>query len=607
MGLADKLIPGLERLILSGPKLKRARSIENLLASAAEKSLPRQSITRLDDLFRGEGLSTLSVSKDIKSPYIVRQTADSQIDDIIKSGVVRPKVGGYGKAQKSTVYFGESNYAKPGMGDMFQGGTASLNESKNVMLVADSSVVKSLKPGEHLRLDQLKHIWRRNPNTGEITDVLQETLSRNIEINKLKNIEMNKVFKRPQTQKGLIQGIRRSHDSQYSIFNSIIHPEVGFPGGALQPFLDAGETFYQYFLRMRTDVLQKFKGLELELEASEATTYRYPNLLKGYNEQKPIVKIETFEKEYQGMFRPAEDLYGRSAIRVVIPDAKAEIIKHGGSTVHTEFHSPLLGQVIDLKNPVHRSVISTFRHEFTHAMQYYGLAPYKATDIIGPYGKILPISNARLAYPKGSIMSQTQDLANKLLGLKSAGKVEKLYSKAIEEAAETAGTRSQAGFHINAAYYPPKEAVEAALNTSAAELEFFTESSTTLTLSAIHKAPKFIEAGVYGVNPKVIKGLQGSKYISNVFFGHVPRGTNFKGNAILVHMPEAKNSKKSFELGYEFLTESPHIHTFVEQGLKSPNPFVLHNNATGNSAFRKMAGRSAAVTNNKSRAMRYSK
>jgi hypothetical protein len=56
-------------------------------------------VIRPDDVFRGSGIPKITVEQTDK-PFVVRATKQDQIDDMIASGLVRPKPGGYGKQQK---------------------------------------------------------------------------------------------------------------------------------------------------------------------------------------------------------------------------------------------------------------------------------------------------------------------------------------------------------------------------------------------------------------------------------------------------------------------------------------------------------------------------
>jgi len=129
-------------------------------------------IIRPDDVFRGNGPITTSLSVASK-PYAVRVTGQSQIEDMIQSGLIRPKEGGYGQEGKAILYFGEMDDAVPnsiftrpkGDGD------------KNYTIVADSSKIAG-REGP-IPLDDVQHIWTMRD--GQMVDILDEVKLKNRE------------------------------------------------------------------------------------------------------------------------------------------------------------------------------------------------------------------------------------------------------------------------------------------------------------------------------------------------------------------------------------------------------------------------------------------
>ena len=94
----------------------------------------RKAVIRSDDIFRGVGTPKITVDQTDK-PFVVRTTTQDQIDDMIASGLVRPKPGGYGKQQTPQIYFGESETAEPSgvFGRPAEGGFAIVGKSGNLV------------------------------------------------------------------------------------------------------------------------------------------------------------------------------------------------------------------------------------------------------------------------------------------------------------------------------------------------------------------------------------------------------------------------------------------------------------------------------------------
>lgn len=137
-------------------------------ADDAAAATTRRAVIRPDDVFRGHGTPRVPIDTATK-PYAVRVTGYDQIDDMVRSGLVRPKPGGYGKQQSPQIYFGESDTV---------GSTifTKIGPDK-VRLVTDTSRVAG-REGP-IPIDELKHIFAlRN---GEEVDILEEILRRNME------------------------------------------------------------------------------------------------------------------------------------------------------------------------------------------------------------------------------------------------------------------------------------------------------------------------------------------------------------------------------------------------------------------------------------------
>ena len=130
---------------------------------------PNAAVIRPDDVFRGNGVPKITVDQTDK-PFVVRATKQDQIDDMIASGLVRPKPGGYGKQQNAQIYFGESETATPS--SIFarpkEGDFALVGKSEN--LVGKEGPIP---------IDQLEHIWENRG--GELVDILPDVIRRNQE------------------------------------------------------------------------------------------------------------------------------------------------------------------------------------------------------------------------------------------------------------------------------------------------------------------------------------------------------------------------------------------------------------------------------------------
>ena len=127
-------------------------------------------IIRPDDVFRGNG--PIKTSLDVATkPYAVRLTGQSQIDDMIQSGLIRPKEGGYGQEGKATLFFGEMDDAVPNSVFTRPKGDG----DKNYTIVADSSKVAG-REGP-IPLDDVQHIW--TIRDGQMVDILDEVKAKN--------------------------------------------------------------------------------------------------------------------------------------------------------------------------------------------------------------------------------------------------------------------------------------------------------------------------------------------------------------------------------------------------------------------------------------------
>jgi hypothetical protein len=126
-------------------------------------------VIRPDDVFRGEGIPKITVEATNK-PFVVRGTQQEQIDDMISSGLVRPKPGGYGKQKSAQIYFGESDTAVP------SGVFARPKEGEFTLVGKSENLVGKEGP---ISIDQLEHIWENR--NGDLVDVLPNILRQNQE------------------------------------------------------------------------------------------------------------------------------------------------------------------------------------------------------------------------------------------------------------------------------------------------------------------------------------------------------------------------------------------------------------------------------------------
>lgn len=136
-------------------------------------------VIRRDDVFRGHGNMGLSYMEkrtldDVAGKYAVRTTMDDQIEDMIASGLIRPKPEGYGKAQGSTIYMGLSDTPTVRVGPM----EGMLSNSSRYALVGKADEIAKYDEAGGVPLDALQHIWYRQPDD-TIVDILPEILRKN--------------------------------------------------------------------------------------------------------------------------------------------------------------------------------------------------------------------------------------------------------------------------------------------------------------------------------------------------------------------------------------------------------------------------------------------
>lgn len=142
-------------------------TVASIFGSGAPKATtPNQpAIIRPDDVYRGEGTPRITV-RQTDQPFVVRGTQQSQIDDMIQSGLVRPNRGGW--SGSSQLYFGESPTALP------TSILARPSETRFVMVGDSDKLAGTEGP---IPIDQLRHVWV--VRDGETVDVLPEILRAN--------------------------------------------------------------------------------------------------------------------------------------------------------------------------------------------------------------------------------------------------------------------------------------------------------------------------------------------------------------------------------------------------------------------------------------------
>jgi hypothetical protein len=159
------------------------------MGSRAPTSRP-SAVIRRDDQFRGEGNMPLSYTSgrtpdDFVGQFAIRTTKQDQIDDIIKSGLIRQKVDGYGLKKKSTLYFGLQDTPETKAGIM----PGQLTSSQPYALVAKADEAAKYDNKGGIPLDALQHIWTMRD--GKMVDILPEVLQANRDFNPTNPREFN--------------------------------------------------------------------------------------------------------------------------------------------------------------------------------------------------------------------------------------------------------------------------------------------------------------------------------------------------------------------------------------------------------------------------------
>jgi|GEM_PF-6698172 len=131
-----------------------------------------RAVVRRDKVYRGEGPAKISDNvAESDAPYAMRLTGTDQLEDMIASGLVRPKPGGYGRDRKSQIYFGETQSPDP-MASLF----TRPSEGKPVALVGRPEDLGAYEGG--IPIDALERVLMRQDD-GELIDILDDIIARN--------------------------------------------------------------------------------------------------------------------------------------------------------------------------------------------------------------------------------------------------------------------------------------------------------------------------------------------------------------------------------------------------------------------------------------------
>ena len=169
---------------IGGPAALAAKTLVRGVGMPDPRVRPRGTggaVIRRDDQFRGEGDMPISYISEGKTPadfsgqFAIRTTKQDQIDDIIQSGLVRQKKGGYGPKQKSTLYFGVQGSPETKVGIS----PGNLSGTSPYALVAKADEAAKYDNQGGIPLDALQHIWTLRD--GKMTDILDEVKAKNRE------------------------------------------------------------------------------------------------------------------------------------------------------------------------------------------------------------------------------------------------------------------------------------------------------------------------------------------------------------------------------------------------------------------------------------------
>lgn len=151
---------------------RAAGALRNMMQPDPQDVTAGRAVIRRDDVYRGDG--RVSVSREIAAsdaPYAVRATGRDQLEDMIQSGLVRPRPGGYGNQATSTLYFAPSQVPHP-MDSIL----TRLTPKNPVGLVGRPQTLGAYEGG--IPIDELERVLIRQDD-GTLLDMLSEILARN--------------------------------------------------------------------------------------------------------------------------------------------------------------------------------------------------------------------------------------------------------------------------------------------------------------------------------------------------------------------------------------------------------------------------------------------
>jgi hypothetical protein len=156
-------------------KLQPSAQNEQSLSSAARPMDIANSpiVIRTDDKFRGEGTPRIADIENVTTSHMVRRTTMGQVNDMIQSGTVRPKEGGYGKYKNSQLYFGPTSKTNP---DQFSGAFEAKPSGDNVVIIAKTDSLRETTGP--IPINKLQHVWAER--NGKYVDILPDIIAANI-------------------------------------------------------------------------------------------------------------------------------------------------------------------------------------------------------------------------------------------------------------------------------------------------------------------------------------------------------------------------------------------------------------------------------------------
>ena len=357
-------VVGQMRSILDGDTEFRAES-ENPpvgLSAQVTGAVPSDIVIRPDNKFRGEGAITTGIAKATK-PFAVRLTGQSQIEDMIESGLVRPKEGGYGTDKKATIYFGEMDNPVPE--SIFT--KPKDDPTKNYTLVMDSS--KAAGRDTPIQLDELKHIWTKRD--GELVDVLPEILEKN---KSWKPIGTSTVGAGPANPKSQINPLFKPRDTEDPNLVSFYSPLVSAIGAMdIGAKGKSGRDIMAYLNKRAPNVSKgelQFSRLNLDPDKKYSKEELLENL--EYSSEDTVAKIRSGKKTlFKGQQIPKNYVDKPTDYFEITLDAKAlpgkvnthfspETLAHSRTTAHVDASGEKYFVLNELQSDALQSVGKSF-------------------------------------------------------------------------------------------------------------------------------------------------------------------------------------------------------------------------------------------------------